>query len=165
MNFEAAVRVPLNTVTIRESLGLLVDALATQARKRPGLPRTNLSLETGAHGRTYADVGFGICQRYHLYSAHAMRCAEALGHGPGMESAWMHQTSASPARMEFTTSHQVPVSIPEQAISCEGREGNGKLVAASPLRHMRERQPDSEEQVGAKGVTAGETASIYDLVV
>lgn len=97
----------------------------------------------------------------------------ARGDGPGRLS-WSRMDRAriqhgsdnfAPARgaMGLTERHQVPGSIPEQAISCEGREGNGKLVAASPLRHMGERQPDSAEQVGAKGVTAGETASISPI--
>lgn len=79
-------------------------------------------------------------------------------HGKGRANSRRTET------LGLTASHRVPGSIPEQAISCAGREGNGQSMATTCKCSKGERQPDSVP-VGAKGVTAGETASIYDLVV
>lgn len=72
--------------------------------------------------------------------------------------------------MEFTTSRRLPGSIPEQAISCADREGNGKSAATkcenrpalAKLEQLGNVYRDSAKRmVNADHglcVTAGETA-------
>ena len=118
-----------------------------------------MTLRGSVKGAGYTRVSAALLARVNLPSGRRReRISPPLP--PSCPRLWQRAERKAGVGSELTASHRVPGSIPEQAISCAGREGNGESMATMQEQAQRERQPDSDDRAGAKGVTAGETAPL-----